>query len=184
MARTGGTPTPPVRHRRGKRRDGLVTRLTRLDALDVIMLGCYSGMVAWGVVAQFEPPLTLVGAAGAVLSRIVTVGILVFASAAVAALLFDQCETEGTRGDVELPILVGFIGAWGTYSATAWLLVAGLGDPHAAPVLKVFGVLTSIMLVPFLVRLGTLVHGAVSTIRAARRARELGLVDEKWNTVQ
>lgn len=178
MARTGGTPTPPVRHRRGKRRDGLATRLARLDALDVIMLGCYTGMVAWGVVAQFEPPITLVGA------RIVTVAILVFAASAVAALIFDQCEAEGTRGDVELPVLVGFIGAWGTYSTTAWLLVAGLGDPHAAPVLKVFGVLTSIMLVPFLVRLGTLVHGAVSTIRAARRARELGLVDEKWNTIK
>jgi hypothetical protein len=178
----GGACPPPVSHRREGRRERAVHRLVKLDTLDVLLLGCYIGMTAWGFVAQFEPPITLVGAAGPVIARVVTIGVLVFGLSAIVALLFDQTVDGRTRGDVELPILAALIGAWGTYSTTAWLLVAGLGTPTGAPVLKVFAVLTTVMLVPFLVRFVTLVHGAVQTLRAARRARELGLVDENWNT--
>lgn len=178
MALTGGGQTPPpVRHRRSGRRDTITQRLAALTPLDIVMLGSYVGMLAWGIVAQIEPPMSLVGAAGEALTRIVTLGILVFGATAFVALLFDQGEECGTRGDVELPMLVGLIGAWGTYSVIVWLLIAGLGSPEN-PVLKVFGVLTTVMLVPFLVRFVTLVHSAVQTLRAARRARELGLVDE------
>lgn len=176
----------PVRHRHRRTRIGeaTVSRLTNLDPFDVVMFALYVGMTAWGVVAQFEPPITLVGAAGPVLAHVVTAGVLVFSLCSAVALLFDQGDSVGTRSDVELPMLAGFIGAWATYCTTAWLLIAGLGPVGQVPVLKVFALLTTVMLTPFVVRFVTLIVDAVRVLKAAKRAQVLGIVDEKWNTVR
>jgi hypothetical protein len=159
-------------------------RVVHLTALDTVMLGSYIGMTTWGVFAQLEPPITLTGAAGPVLARVVTLAILAFSVASAVALLFDKADSISARSDVELPALVGLIGAWGTYSATAWLLVFGFGPVGSVPVLKVFAVLTTVMLVPFVVRFVVLLADAIRTLKLARRAQEVGLVDEKWNTLR
>lgn len=176
----------PVRHRRARTRfrAALRARLDRLDPFDVVMFALYMGMTAWGVLAQFEPPLTLVGAAGPVIAHVVTIAILVFALCSAIALVIDQGDSVGNRSDVELPMLAGFMGAWGTYVVTAWLLVAGFGPESQAPVLKVFALLTTVMLAPFLVRFGTLIVDAIRVIKDAKRAQRLGIVDEKWNTLR
>lgn len=181
-----GGPRPPVRHRHRRTRIGeaVVSRLTNLEPLDVLMFALYIGMTAWGVVAQFEPPLTLVGAAGPVLAHVVTLGVLVFSLSSAVALVLDQGDSLTTKSDIELPMLAGFLGAWGTYATTAWLLIAGLGPDGAVPVLKVFALLTTVMLTPFVVRFVTLIVDATRIIKAARRAQALGIVDEKWNTVR
>jgi hypothetical protein len=157
-----------------------VSRLFRLSAFDYLCLLLYFGMAVWGVAAQVEPPNTLIGASGEVLTRCVTLGVLAFGVLAIVGLLLDQASSDRTawHAEWELPAVAALAGSWGTYSGVVWLLYAGRGNPDSPPTLAVFCILTTVMLVPFLVRLVVLIKDMVKTIRDARKAREWGLVDD------
>jgi hypothetical protein len=175
-----------VQHRRHPRstRERFITRFDRLESLDHVTIGTYAGFIMWGAVAQFEQPGTLTGGSGEVLARVVTISILVTALLALIGLVIDKTDRCGRqRTELELPMTIGLIGAWSTYSLVVWLLVFGAGGPDASPTLKVFGVLTTMMLVPLVVRVGVLFADAIRTIRAARRAVELGIVDANGHTL-
>jgi hypothetical protein len=178
----GDAPRPgPVAHRRRtpSRRERFVSRFDRLDSLDHVTIGTYLGFIVWGAVAQFEQPSTLTGGSGVVLARLVTIAILVTAVLALIGLVIDKTDRCGRqRTELELPALIGLIGAWSTYAVVVWLLVCGAAGPDFKPTLKVFGVLTTMMLVPLVVRLVVLIADGIRTIKAARMAVELGIVDE------
>lgn len=152
-----------------------------MDALDFLMAVTYIGLIVWGVWAQVEPPLSLLGASGETLTRVVTLGVLGFATAALAGLIVDQATCSSSRWHAlwEIPGTVGLTCAWATYVSVVWLLVAGRGDPNLPPTLAVGAIVTSVLLGPFIVRLVVLFMDALATIKNAAKAREWGLLGDQ-----
>lgn len=151
-------------------------RLKRLDPFGVCVLWVYGMLLVWGIWCVIDPVKTLAGAAGDTLTLLVSIAIMIGSTIGFFGYLAKEtAERSNDVIDVEpIGTLILFF-AWGTYTITSWLLVAGFGLPLIKPVVAPFAVTVSIIQGLIIIRSAQHIYETVKLIRQIQAAHSIGI---------